>query len=138
MTAKPISITGQLYYASDMVQFNQYTEASKKYLVKLGNLSPEDVAKVEALGVHVGENDNMGRFVTCKSNFAIQPVDDDGKNIDPKTIGNGSKATLVLATYEWKFAKKTGVAASAKRVVVTELVTYVPSAKVEEEVDMEL
>ena len=79
----------------------------------------------------------MGRFVTCKSNFAIQPVDDDGKNIDPKTIGNGSKATLVLSTYEWKFAKKTGVAASAKRVVVTELVTYVPSAK-EEEVDMEL
>lgn len=138
MTAKPISITGQLYYASDMVQFNQYTEASKKYLVKLGNLSAEDVAKVEALGVNVSSNEAMGRYVTCKSNFVHKPVDDEGNEVDPKTIGNGSKATLIASPYPWSFAKKKGFALSAVRLVVTELVTYVPSAKVEEEADMEL
>lgn len=135
MTLKPTRITGELFYAKDMCEFNQYTEANKKYVVQMGKLSEAAVAALEKQGIHVGEHEDKGRFVTCKSNYVIKPVDEEGNEIDPRTIGNGSKAVLLLAPYEWKFGKKTGMAASPRKVIVTELLTYVPKATIESEED---
>jgi hypothetical protein len=128
MSNKVATINGQLFYASDMVQFNDYTEESQKYVAKIGQISDADVAKLEDLGIKVSHNDNVGNFINCKSKYVHKPVDDNDKEVDPKTIGNGSKCTAIISGYEWKFGKKTGVAPSAKKIIVTDLVTYDPNA----------
>lgn len=135
MTLKPIRITGELFYAKDMCEFNQYTEEKKKYVVQIGKLSEAAVSALEKQEIHVGKHEDKGRFITCKSNYPIKPVGEDGIEIDPRTIGNGSKAVLLLVPYEWKFGKKTGIAGSPKMVIVTELLTYVPKATIESEED---
>lgn len=125
---KPIKIAGELFYAKDMCEFNQYTEDSQRYIVQLGKLSAAAVEKLEDLGMVVGEHADKGRFVTCKSKFVIKPTDEDGDEIDPRIIGNGSKAMVVFTPYSWSFGKKKGIGASPKRVVVTELIKYTPSS----------
>lgn len=132
---KPLKIAGELFYAKDMCEFNQYTEDSQKYIVQLGKLSAMAVEKLEDIGITVGTHEDKGRFVTCKSKFVIKPTDEEGNEIDPRTIGNGSKAVIVLAPYQWKFGKKSGVGASPKRVTVTEYIKYAPTASVESEED---
>lgn len=132
---KPLKIAGELFYAKDMCEFNQYTEDSQKYIVQLGKLSAMAVEKLEDIGITVGTHEDKGRFVTCKSKFVIKPTDEEGNEIDPRTIGNGSKAVIILAPYQWKFGKKSGVGASPKRVTVTEYVKYTPTASIESEDD---
>jgi hypothetical protein len=132
---KPLKIAGELFYAKDMCEFNQYTEDSQKYIVQLGKLSALAVEKLEDIGITVGTHEDKGRFVTCKSKFVIKPTDEKGEEIDPRTIGNGSKAVIVLAPYQWKFGKKSGVGASPKRVTVTEYIKYTPTASIESEED---
>lgn len=132
---KPLKIAGELFYAKDMCEFNQYTEDSQKYIVQLGKLSAMAVEKLEDIGITVGTHEDKGRFVTCKSKFVIKPTDEEGNEIDPRTIGNGSKAVIILAPYQWKFGKKSGVGASPKRVTVTEYIKYAPTASVESEED---
>ena len=135
MENKPVRVTGEIFFANDMVEFNSYTEASKKYVAQIGNLSDAAVDALKELGVHVGENDTKGKNISCKSNFPHKVVDADGNEVDPKTIGNGSKCIALVGTYQWKFGKKTGLAASLKKLIVTDLVKYVPSEKKEEEFD---
>lgn len=135
MTIKLTRVTGELFYAKDMCEFNQYTEEKKTYVCQLGKLSDAAVAAIEQQGIHVGDHEDKGRFVTCKSKFIIKPVDEDGNEVDPRTIGNGSKAVLLLSPYEWKFGKKSGFGATPKKVIVTELLTYVPKAPIESEED---
>ena len=132
---KPLKIAGELFYAKDMREFNQYTEDSQKYIVQLGKLSAIAVEKLEDIGITVGTHEDKGRFVTCKSKFVIKPTDEEGNEIDPRTIGNGSKAVIIVAPYQWKFGKKSGVGASPKRVTVTEYIKYTPTAPVESEED---
>ena len=135
MENKPVRVTGEIFFANDMVEFNSYTEASQKYVAQIGNLSDAAVDALKELGVHVGENDTKGKNISCKSNFPHKVVDADGNEVDPKTIGNGSKCIALVGTYQWKFGKKTGLAASLKKLIVTDLVKYVPSEKKEEEFD---
>lgn len=132
---KPIKIAGELFYAKDMCEFNQYTEDSQKYIVQLGKLSAVAVEKLEDIGITVGTHEDKGRFVTCKSKFVIKPTDEEGNEIDPRTIGNGSKAVVIVAPYQWKFGKKSGVGASPKRVTVTEYIKYTPTASIDSEED---
>lgn len=132
MSNKVATINGQLFYASDMVQFNDYTEESQKYVAKIGQISDADVAKLEELGIKVSHNDNVGNFINCKSKYVHKPVDDNDEEVDPKTIGNGSKCTAIISGYQWKFGKKTGVAASAKKIIVTDLIVYDPNTAAQE------
>lgn len=132
---KPLKIAGELFYAKDMCEFNQYTEDSQKYIVQLGKLSDMAVEKLEDIGITVGTHEDKGRFVTCKSKFVIKPTDEEGNEIDPRTIGNGSKAVIIVAPYQWKFGKKSGVGASPKRVTVTEYVKYTPTVSIDSEED---
>lgn len=126
---KPISITGELFYASDMVQFNQYTEDKQVYVAQIGNISDEDVQKLTSMGIHVGHNETKGHNITCKSKYVHKPVDTEGNEVDPMKIGNGTKCKVVVGGYHWKFGKKSGVGASAKKIIVTELIEYTPMEK---------
>ena len=134
---KPVRITGEIFFATDMVEFNEYTAEKQKYVAQIGKLSSDAAEKLRGLGIHVGENELKGLNVSCKSNYKHTPVDEDGNEIDPKIIGNGSKCVALIGTYDWKFGKKTGKAASLKKLIVTELVKYDPEAvvKKEEETD---
>lgn len=135
MDMKPVRITGEIFFATDMVEFNQYTEASQKYVAQIGKLSDAAAKALTDMGIHVGENELKGKNISCKSNYKHTVVDEDGNEIDPKTIGNGSKCVALIGTYQWKFGKKSGVAASLKKLIVTELVKYSPTEKKEEEFD---
>jgi len=39
-------------------------------------------------------------------------------------IGNGSKAVVLLSSYEWKYKNKSGVSPSIKKMVIEELQSY--------------
>lgn len=132
---KPVRVTGEIFYANDMVEFNEYTEANQKYVAQIGKLSEAAAEALRGIGVHVGENDTKGLNVSCKSNYKHKVVDEDGNEIDPKIIGNGTKCVAVIGTYTWKFGKKSGLAASLKKLIVTDLIKYVPAEKKEEEFD---
>ncbi len=134
-STKPVRITGEIFFATDMVEFNQYTEASQKYVAQIGKLSDAAVKALTDMGIHVGENELKGKNISCKSNYKHTVVDEDGNEIDPKIIGNGSKCVALVGTYDWKFGKKSGKAASLKKLIVTELVKYEPSEKKEEAFD---
>lgn len=134
-STKPVRITGEIFFATDMVQFNEYTEAAQKYVAQIGKLSEDYANKLRELGVHVGENELKGLNISCKSNYKHTVVDEDGNEIDPKIIGNGSKCVAVVGTYDWKFGKKSGKAASLKKLIVTDLIKYEPTEKVAAEED---
>lgn len=129
---KPVRVTGEIFYANDMVEFNEYTEASQKYVAQIGKLSEAAAEALKDLGIHVGENDTKGLNISCKSNYKHKVVDEEGNDIDPKIIGNGTKCVAVVGTYTWKFGKKSGQAASLKKLIVTDLVKYEPTSASEE------
>lgn len=132
-TNKPIRVTGEIFYATDMVQFNEYTEAAQKYVAQIGKLSEAAAEKLKEMGIHVGENELKGLNISCKSNYKHTVFDEDGNEIDPKIIGNGSKCVALVGTYEWKFGKKSGKAASLKKLIVTDLIKYEAKKKEKEE-----
>lgn len=134
-STKPVRITGEIFFATDMVEFNQYTEASQKYVAQIGKLSDAAVKALTDMGIHVGENELKGKNISCKSNYKHTVVDENGNEIDPKTIGNGSKCVALVGTYQWKFGKKSGLAASLKKLIVTDLIKYTPAENKEEELD---
>lgn len=129
---KPIKVAAELFYANDMVSFNEFTEASQKYVAHVGKLSDAAAEKLEEMGIHVGDNETKGRNVSSKSKFPFQPVDEDGNDVDPKIIGNGTKAHVLISPYNWSFGKKKGVAAAVKKIIITELVRYTPTDSPEE------
>ena len=134
-TNKPLRITGELFFATDMVEFNQFTEDKQQYVAQIGKLSSAAVDKLREMGINVGENELKGLNISCKSKFKHTVFDENGNEIDPKTIGNGTKCVALVGTYDWKFGKKTGKAASLKKLIVTDLVKYDPSGKQEETFD---
>ena len=106
MENKPVRVTGEIFFANDMVEFNSYTEASQKYVAQIGNLSDAAVDALKELGVHVGENDTKGKNISCKSNFPHKVVDADGNEVDPKTIGNGSKCIAARSSGASRIAQR--------------------------------
>lgn len=134
-TNKPLRITGELFFATDMVEFNQFTEDKQQYVAQIGKLSSAAVDKLREMGINVGENELKGLNISCKSKFKHTVFDENGNEIDPKTIGNGTKCVALVGTYDWKFGKKTGKAASLKKLIVTDLVKYEPNSKQEETFD---
>jgi hypothetical protein len=134
-TNKPLRITGEIFFATDMVEFNQFTEDKQQYVAQIGKLSSAAVDKLREMGINVGENELKGLNISCKSKFKHTVFDENGNEIDPKTIGNGTKCVALVGTYDWKFGKKTGKAASLKKLIVTDLVKYEPNSKQEETFD---
>ena len=133
---KNLEIKGQLFYCADMVRFNQFTEEKKKYVAHIGQLDDQTVETLTNMGIHVGTHDVKGRFIDCKSKFVQRAFEKNGGELDPLTIGNGTKCTAEVAPYQWKFGNKSGFNASLKKLTVTELIKYDPSTNnAEEEAD---
>lgn len=47
-TNKPVRITGEIFYATDMVEFNEYTAEKQTYVAQIGKLSAAAVEKLRS------------------------------------------------------------------------------------------
>lgn len=99
-------------------------EMSNKYQVDLCNLSDGAVSALESMGLTVGQKDDKGYYITCKSNNQIRAYDGNGEVIDGIGIGNGSQAVALVSFYDWSWKNKQGRSPSLKKLVVTDIVTY--------------
>lgn len=135
-TGKSVAINADIFWAC--TQHPNPSADKEQYTVNLSNLSEKAVQALQSMGVTV-RNDPVkreaeGNYITCKSNYKIDAVDKDGNPI-PATvkIGNGSKATVIVSSYEWTYRGKKGVSPSIKKLTITDLIEY-NTAKVEEDV----
>lgn len=100
-------------------------EMSGKYQVDISQLTQKQVEGLSAMGVSVAnKGDDRGFYVTCKSEYPIDVYDTEGSVVRGDTVGNGSKANIVVTPYEWTFKGKKGVSLGINKVVITELNEY--------------
>jgi hypothetical protein len=133
---KTIKITGALYWSRWMGEFNTaFNSDNDRYECTIGNISDDDAAKLTGLGIRVKHKEAMGNFIVAKSLHLFKPLDDNMKEVDVKTLGNGSKCIAMLTAYTHKMSAKYGNSPSIKKLFVTEVVTYTPPVTVEEDDD---
>jgi hypothetical protein len=122
-TAKPIKVKAEVMWCFH----NKLNEMTNKYSVDLCNLSPGAIKAIESMGIEVRTRDDKpekGNFITCKSSIPIKVFAADGEDLSNVAIGNGSKAVVLLSSYEWKYKNKSGVSPSIKKMVIEELQSY--------------
>ena len=122
MEMKPVKIQAEVMWAF----FDKPNEMSGKFQADLCNLSDGAVKALEEMGLAPRKREDKpekGWFLTVKSNYAIQPYDNDGKEIK-EIVGNGSKAVALIKPYSWKWKNKEGISASLAKIVITDLVKY--------------
>jgi len=133
---KPVKISGELFWSRWMGEFNTaFNPENERYECTIGNISDNDAAKLTGLGMKVKHKDAMGNFIVAKSKYLFNPTDDTMKEVDVKSLGNGSKCVAVLTAYTHRGSAKFGNSPTIKKLMVTEVVTYTPDATVEEEDD---
>lgn len=137
---KPVKISGELFWSKWMAEFNKaFNDDNDRYECTIGNISDADVAKLTSLGIRVKYKDAMGNFIVVKSKFLFKPVDADGSAVAVDAIGNGSKCEALVSAYKHKMSAKYGNAPSIVGnsektfLTVTEVKTYVPDAKQEDD-----
>ena len=131
---KHIKISGELFWTKWMAEFNtRFKKDNNRYECTIGNISDEDAAKLTSLGIRVKYKDSMGNHIVGKSKFLFNTVDMDGNNVALDTLGNGSKCKVELSSYKHQMSSMHGNAPSIKKVTVTEVKTYVPDAKQEDD-----
>ena len=120
---KRIKIKCDLYWA----QLHKVNDMSGKYQVNLCNLSDAACSALEEMGIEVrvgeGKKEEMGRYITCKSNNPYKAFNEDGEEIE-SLVGNGSKAKAMVSSYSWTYKNKKGISPSLGKLVVTSLVAY--------------
>jgi len=103
-------------------------EMSEKYQVDLTNLSDAAVDALKSMGIAANsrpDKPEKGHYITCKSSNVINAHLPDGSMLDPSVrIGNGTKATCVITSFEWAFKNKKGISPSLRQLVITDLVQY--------------
>ena len=135
MNKVPVDLNNVTLYWAALAEKNQM---SGKYQVDLCQLDPEQVAKLEEIGLNVRtKGDDRGYFVTAKSaNFPIAAYLSDGTIFGGK-VANGSKADVKAEAYEWTHAptKRSGWAIGIKigGLTVTDLIEYTPQVPLTEE-----
>lgn len=137
---KPVKISGELFWSKWMSEFNKaFNHDNDRYECTIGNISDADVAKLTSLGIRVKYKDAMGNFIVVKSKFLFKPVDADGNAVAVDALGNGSKCEALVSAYKHKMSAKHGNAPSIVGnsektfLTVTEVKTYVPDAKQEDD-----
>ena len=137
-TGKSVAVQADIFWAC--TQHPNPSADKEQYTVNLSNLSDKAVQALQSMGVTV-RNDSVkreaeGNYITCKSNYKIDAFDGDGNPIPADVkIGNGSKATVIVSSYEWTYRGKKGISPSIKKLTITDLIQYNAPAKAEEEVD---
>ena len=126
-----VTINGELFWSKWMKAFNvAFNEDNKRYECTVGNISDTDCKKLETLGIKIKHKDSMGNFIVGKTldNKYYNLTDTAGVPVDSDTIGNGTKVTVTLSSYETKMSKMHGMSPSINRIIVNELITYTPAA----------
>lgn len=125
MDNKPVKVSGQLFWANWMKEFNtKFNEDNTKYECTLGMLSDKACEALKGLGIVIKNKDTMGNYIVGKSKFVFEPVDAEGNPVDIGQIGNGTKVTALVGSYAHKMSSKFGKAPSISKLIVTDLVTY--------------
>jgi len=126
---KSVTIKGELFWTRDMNTFNtKFNPDNTKYQCTIGNLSDADAKKLEGLGIKIKHKDAQGKFIVGKSNYLFNPVDTKGTPVAIDALGNGSKVTAEVSSYEHRMTPMHGMAPSIKKLTITEVVTYNPEA----------
>jgi hypothetical protein len=134
---KPVKVAGELYWSNWMKEYNtKFNEANDKYECTLGQLSDAACSKLQEIGIQIKNKDTMGQFIVGKSKFVFEPVTEDGQPVDISLIGNGTKCYALVSSYRHKMSAKYGAAPSIKKLVITELKTYIPDDVAEEADDI--
>ena len=119
--AKPVTIKCGIMWAN----LQEKNKMSGKYQVDLSELSSAAVEALEMMGIPVRNKADRGDYITAKSTHPIRVYDTDSNEIKGVSVGNGTKAKVVLSGYEWKNpAGKKGVSATLIKVVITDMVEY--------------
>jgi hypothetical protein len=130
--SKSVVIKGELFWTRDMNNFNtKFNPDNTKYQCTIGNLSDVDAKKLEDLGVKIKQKDTQGKFIVAKSNYLFTPFDSKGKPVEIEALGNGSKVTAEVTSYEHRMTAAHGMAPSIKKLTVNEVITYNPEAVAE-------
>ena len=131
---KPVKISGALYWNKWMAEFNTaFNSDNDRYECTIGNISDDDAAKLTGLGIKVKHKEAMGNFIVAKSKYLFNPTDNNLKEVDVKELGNGSKCVAVISSYTHRMSAKHGNAPTIKKLMVTEVKTYVPEPKDDDE-----
>lgn len=129
MDTKPLVVEAELMWAF----LDTPNEMSGSYQVDLCNLSDKAVKDLKAMGINVKNKEDKGDYVTAKSrNYPIKAELSDGTPVTCK-IKNGSKAKATIKPYVWSWKGKTGVGTGIGKLVVTNLIEYVPNTSTEED-----
>jgi hypothetical protein len=129
---KQVTIKGELFWTRDMNNFNtKFNPDNTKYQCTIGNISDADAKKLEGLGIKIKHKDTQGNFIVGKSNYLFTPFDTKGKPVEIDSLGNGSKVTAEVTSYEHRMTAAHGMAPSIKKLIVNEVVTYNPEAVAE-------
>ena len=132
---KSVTIKGELFWTRDMNNFNtKFNPDNTKYQCTIGNISDADAKKLEGLGIKIKHKDSQGKFIVGKSNYLFTPFDAQGKAVEIDSLGNGSKVTAEVTSYEHRMTPAHGMAPSIAKITVDDLVTYTP-APAEAELD---
>ena len=133
---KPVKINGELFWSKWMAEFNTaFNTDNDRYECTIGNITDDDAAKLTGLGIKVKHKDSMGNFIVAKSKYLFNPTDDNMKEIDVAALGNGSKCVAVISAYTHRMSAKHGNAPTVKKLMVTEVKTYVPETTTGEDDD---
>lgn len=128
--SKSVVIKGELFWTRDMNNFNtKFNPDNTKYQCTIGNLSDDDAKKLEGLGIKIKHKDTQGKFIVGKSNYVFTPFDAKGNKVEIDSLGNGSKVTAEVSSYEHRMTPMHGMAPSIKKLTVTEVVTYNPETE---------
>jgi hypothetical protein len=138
MSEANINIKCELYWPN----LTRKNQLANKYTVDLALLSDEAVTALEDMGLKVNnKGDERGHYITCKSNNKYRAFRPDGNEIliadrtpldeedDPQmgvTVANGSKAKCLVSFYDWEYMKKKGRSPTLRRMIISDLVEYVP------------
>ena len=124
---KPVKINGELFWSKWMAEFNTaFNTDNDRYECTIGNITDDDAAKLTGLGIKVKHKDSMGNFIVAKSKYLFKPTDDTLKEVPIEALGNGSKCVAVISAYTHRMSAKHGNAPTVKKLMVTEVKTYVP------------
>lgn len=124
---KPVKINGELFWSKWMAEFNTaFNSDNDRYECTIGNISDDDAAKLTSLGIKVKHKESQGNFIVAKSKYLFNPTDDNMKEVNVADLGNGSKCVAVISAYTHRMSAKHGNAPTVKKLMVTEVKTYVP------------
>ena len=134
MDNKPVKVSGQIFWANWMKEFNtKFNEDNTKYECTIGMLSDKACEALKEQGIVIKNKDTMGNYIVGKSKFLFTPMDAEGNDVDIGKIGNGTKVTALVGSYRHKMSAKFGAAPSISKIIVTDLVVYGADAEAEED-----